>query len=83
MKCNSSKVQSQKYKNAQAKAEAERKAMLDAMTDEEREAFLQKEKAEKDARSKRAQKALTDLVDVASFAGGPYIPKAIKNIINK
>ena len=47
MKCNSTKVQNQKFKNAQAKAEAERKAMLDAMTDEEREAFLQKEEEER------------------------------------
>lgn len=72
MKCNSSKVQDQKYKNEKAKAEAERKAMLDAMTEEERAAFLEKEKEEREANTRRAQKHLANLAVLSATIGGPY-----------
>lgn len=72
MKCNSSKVQEQKYKNAKAKAEAERKAMLDAMTEEERTAFLEKEKEEREVNNRRAQKHLANLAVLSATIGGPY-----------
>ncbi len=72
MKCNSNKVQDQKFKNAQEKAKAERKAMLDAMTEEERETFLEKERKEGEESARRAQKKLAELAVLSSTIGGPY-----------
>ncbi|MEE1503880.1 MAG: hypothetical protein UGF89_06525 [Acutalibacteraceae bacterium] len=72
MKCNSSKVYNQKYKLAQERAKAEREAKLNAMTDEEREAFLAAEQKEKEENSRKARKALAKMAILRSSVGSPY-----------
>ena len=46
--------------------------MLDAMTEEERTAFLEKEKEEREANAHRAQKHLANLAVLSATIGGPY-----------
>ena len=71
MKCNSNKVKEQKRKIAKEKAEAERKAMLNAMTDEEREIFLKKEEEERNESVQRGAKHLLNLAALSSIIDGP------------
>lgn len=72
MKCNSSKVYNQKYRLAQERAKAEREAKLNAMTPEEREAFLQAERKKSEESARKGKEYLTNLAAIKSAIGDTY-----------
>lgn len=72
MKCNSKRTLAKKQELAREKAQKERDEMLSAMSKEEREEFLDKEREENQAACKRAEKVLMDMALISACAGGPY-----------